>query len=425
MTASRSHTNRLSHETSPYLLQHAKNPVDWNPWGPEALDRAKQDDKPILLSIGYAACHWCHVMERESFENEDVARVMNANFVCIKVDREERPDLDEIYMAATIAMSGHGGWPMTVFLTPEQEPFYAGTYFPPDDLQGRPGFQTLVRRIAELWKADRARLVAQAAELAEHVRGRSEAALGGAVGEEAIEAAASQLLDSFDAEHGGFGAAPKFPPCASLSLLLRIHRRHPDQTLLTVVTRTLDGMKNGGIYDHLGGGFARYSVDAEWLVPHFEKMLYDNAQLTRVYLEGYQVTGSDEYRRVAAETLDYVAREMQDARGGYYSATDADSEGVEGKFFVWSPDRVEEVIGQPAAEWFCAYYDVSPEGNWEGVSILNTPRSASRRSRPSSASRWMSSPARSPNPGKSSTPPGSGACRPSPTTRSLRRGTVS
>ncbi|HVW25234.1 MAG TPA: aldo/keto reductase [Polyangiaceae bacterium] len=373
--ASHQHTNRLAHETSPYLLQHAKNPVDWYPWGPEALERAKREDKPILLSIGYAACHWCHVMERESFENEEVAQVMNAHYVCIKVDREERPDIDDIYMSATVAMTGHGGWPMTVFLTPKQQPFYAGTYFPPDDRHGRPGFKTLLERIAELWTSDRTRLTQQAAELTEHVRGRGETLREASVGEQAIFAAGSELAEAFDPEHGGFGAAPKFPPSASLSLLLRLHRRTVEPTLLTIVTTTLDHMKNGGIYDQLAGGFARYSVDEEWLVPHFEKMLYDNAQLARVYLEAYQVTKNDEYRRVAAETLDYVAREMQDAEGGYYSATDADSEGVEGKFFTWAPDQVEEVVGQPAGDYFCRYYDVTPEGNFEGVSILHTPRS--------------------------------------------------
>jgi uncharacterized protein YyaL (SSP411 family) len=310
------HTNRLAHETSPYLLQHAHNPVDWFAWGAEALERSKREDKPILLSIGYAACHWCHVMERESFENEDVARVMNEHFVCIKVDREERPDIDDIYMTATVAMTGHGGWPMTVFLTPKQEPFYAGTYFPPDDRQGRPGFKTLLERIAELWNADRTRLSEQAAELTEHVRGRSELLREASVGEEAMFAAATELADSFDPAHGGFGSAPKFPPSASLSLLLRLHRRTAEPSLLQMATVTLDAMKNGGIYDHVAGGFARYSVDEEWLVPHFEKMLYDNAQLARVYLEAFQVTANDEYRRVAAETLDYVARRREILRLG-------------------------------------------------------------------------------------------------------------
>jgi uncharacterized protein YyaL (SSP411 family)/aryl-alcohol dehydrogenase-like predicted oxidoreductase len=365
-------SNRLAHETSPYLLQHAKNPVDWYPWGPEALERARREDKPILLSIGYSACHWCHVMERESFEDDATARLMNEHFVCVKVDREERPDLDDIYMTATVALTGSGGWPMTVFLTPSQEPFFAGTYFPPEDRYGRPGFKTLLVKIAELWRTGRGRLLEQARELTDHVRGQSEVLAASSVGTDAIEAAAAQLAETFDEEYGGFSSAPKFPPSASLALLLRLHRRTSDPALLPMVTKTLDAMKNGGIYDHVGGGFARYSTDERWLVPHFEKMLYDNAQLARVYLEAFQVTADPEYRRVASETLDYVAREMQSPEGGYYSATDADSEGVEGKFFVWSFDQVVEVLGQPAAEWFSAYYDITPEGNWEGVSIPNT-----------------------------------------------------
>jgi uncharacterized protein YyaL (SSP411 family)/aryl-alcohol dehydrogenase-like predicted oxidoreductase len=368
------HENRLARETSPYLLQHAHNPVDWYPWGPEALERAKKENRPILLSIGYAACHWCHVMERESFENEDIARAMNEHFVCIKVDREERPDLDDVYMTATVAMTGHGGWPMTVFLTPDQEPFFAGTYFPPNDQHGRPGFRSMLSRIAELWGTKRSELVSQAAELTEQVRGRSETLRGSSIGEAAIEGAAGELFQVFDAEYGGFGSAPKFPPSASLSLLLRLHRRVAEPALLGMVTKTLDAMSSGGIYDHVGGGFARYSTDERWLVPHFEKMLYDNAQLVRVYLEALQVTGNGEYRRVATETLDYVVREMQGTDGGYFSATDADSEGVEGKFFVWTPDQVEEALGQPAGEWFCLHYDITPEGNWEDVSIPNTPR---------------------------------------------------
>jgi uncharacterized protein YyaL (SSP411 family)/aryl-alcohol dehydrogenase-like predicted oxidoreductase len=372
--ASAPRKNRLALETSPYLLQHASNPVDWFPWGPEALGRAIAEDKPILLSIGYAACHWCHVMERESFENDAVARLMNESFVCIKVDREERPDLDDIYMSATVAMTGHGGWPMTVFLTPEQMPFFAGTYFPPVDAQGRMGFTTLLGRISEMWQASRSEILEQAAELTEHVRANSTTLPSSAVGEDALDAAAAQLVGSFDADWGGFGGAPKFPPCASLALLLRVYRKKPDPTLLAIVRKTLDGMKNGGIYDHVGGGFARYSVDERWLVPHFEKMLYDNAQLVRVYLEAYQVTKDPEYARVATETLDYVVREMQAVDGGYYSATDADSEGIEGKFFVWTFDELEEVLGRPEAEWFGLHYDVTPTGNWEGVSILNTPK---------------------------------------------------
>ena len=366
--------NRLIAETSPYLLQHAHNPVDWYPWGPEALERARREDRPILLSIGYAACHWCHVMERESFEDESIAARMNQHFVCIKVDREERPDLDEIYMAATVAISGGGGWPMTVFLTPDQQPFFAGTYFPPRDNYGRPGFATLIERIAELWRSERADLLSQARQLAEHVVRQSELGRPAAIDGEALHAAVDQLAAAFDPRWGGFGAAPKFPPCGGLELLLRHHHRTGDRAALEMVEKTLDGMKNGGLYDHLGGGFARYSTDERWLVPHFEKMLYDNAQLARIYLWAFQVTESPEYARVARETLDYVVREMQGAEGGYFSATDADSEGEEGKFFVWTPEQVHALLPPDQAEKFCAFYDVRQGGNWEGHSILNTPR---------------------------------------------------
>ena len=368
------HPNRLASETSPYLLQHAHNPVAWYPWGPEALARAVAEDKPILLSIGYAACHWCHVMERESFENEAIAAQMNESFVCIKVDREERPDLDEIYMAATVALSGSGGWPMTVFLTPEQKPFFAGTYFPPVDKYGRPGFPTLLQNIKDLWQSDRKTLLEQAAELSEHVAERARVSAPLAIGREALRSAARQLHGSFDSRYGGFGKAPKFPPCAAISLLLRHHRHAPDGSLLDMITGTLDGMKNGGMYDHVGGGFARYSTDERWLVPHFEKMLYDNAQLSSVYLDAYQVTHDREYARVARETLDYVIREMQEPNGAYFSATDADSEGVEGKFFVWSLAEVLEILGPEAGRHFAVYYDVTTKGNWEGQNVLNTPR---------------------------------------------------
>jgi hypothetical protein len=370
------HTNRLIDATSPYLLQHAHNPVDWFPWGEEALARAKAEDKPILLSIGYSACHWCHVMERESFENQSIAELMNRSFVCIKVDREERPDLDDVYMAATLAMNhGQGGWPMTVFLTPEQEPFFAGTYFPPDDRGGRPGFPTVLERIAEMWKHDRASVKDQGVQLAEYLRENAKAAPGGSVGEEALRTALDQLARDFDPQWGGFGRAPKFPPSAGLSLLLRLHRRFGEARALEMVRKTLDAMARGGMYDQVGGGFARYSTDERWLVPHFEKMLYDNAQLARVYLEGFQATGEPFYRRIAAETLDYVLREMTDAAGGFYSATDADSEGEEGKFFVWTPAEVRAAVGDDElARRFDAYYDITEGGNWEGNSIPHTPR---------------------------------------------------
>ncbi len=372
------HQNKLGSETSPYLLQHAQNPVAWYPWGPEALARAAAENKPILLSIGYAACHWCHVMERESFENEAIAAQMNEHFICIKVDREERPDLDEVYMAATIALSGSGGWPMTVFLTPEQQPFFAGTYFPPVDKYGRPGFPTLLKNITELWQSEHSTLLQQAAELTAHVAEQARVAAPLAIGREALQSAARQLRGSFDERYGGFGKAPKFPPCAALGLLLRHHRNSPDESLLDMVRGTLDGMKNGGMYDQLAGGFARYSTDERWLVPHFEKMLYDNAQLASVYLEAYQVTRDPEYARVARETLDYVIREMQEPNGAYYSATDADSEGIEGKFFVWAEDEVIEILGPEAGAHFAAYYDVTSKGNWEGQNVLNTPRELER-----------------------------------------------
>jgi uncharacterized protein len=369
--------NRLARETSPYLLQHADNPVDWYAWGEEAFERARREDKPILLSIGYSACHWCHVMAHECFEDEAIARHMNADFVCIKVDREERPDVDDVYMAATLALSSSGGWPMTVFLTPDLEPFFAGTYFPPESRGQMIGFRQLVTRIAELWKEQRTDLVEQARQLAGHLRARaqadvvsSSAELGDAVLCEAI----SDLREAFDPVFGGFGAAPKFPPCAALSLLMRTDRRSGDGSQLPMITRTLDAMADGGIYDHLTGGFARYSTDERWLVPHFEKMLYDNAQLATVYLRAFQVTGSERYREIARETLDYVIRDMQAPEGGYFSSTDADSDGEEGKYFVFTPSQVRQILEPRLAQLFCAHYDVTPVGNWEGSSVLNTPR---------------------------------------------------
>jgi len=366
--------NRLAETASPYLLQHAENPVDWYPWGEAALARALSEDKPILLSIGYSACHWCHVMAHESFEDEAIAALMNQHFVCVKVDREERPDLDQIYMAATTAMNhGQGGWPMTVFLTAEQEPFFAGTYFPPRERWGRPGFATLLERLAHLWKTDRASLRAQAARVVEHLRETARAAPGSEVGESELRTAAAQLAADFDPRWGGFGGAPKFPPATALGLLLRCHRRFSDPQALEVVRTTLHGMARGGLCDQIGGGFCRYSVDERWLVPHFEKMLYDNALLARAYLEGYQATGEAAFRRVAAQTLDYLLREMTSPEGGFYSSTDADSEGEEGKFFVWTPAQVEQVLDPEQARRFCAYYDITECGNWEGKSIPNTP----------------------------------------------------
>ncbi|MEQ1793166.1 MAG: aldo/keto reductase [Nitrospira sp.] len=365
--------NRLQTETSPYLLQHAYNPVDWYPWGEEALTAARSSNKPILLSIGYSACHWCHVMERESFENDAIAGIMNRHFICIKVDREERPDLDEIYMAATVAMNnGQGGWPMTVFLTPDQQPFFAGTYFPPEDRWGRPGFGTLLNKIADYWGKDAAGVRTQAKEMTERLKGDGRIPSPISVSESVLDDAVAQFTEDFDKTYGGFGGAPKFPPAAGLSLLLRCYRRSEDAHTLAMVTKTLDMMAAGGIYDHIGGGFARYSTDTRWLVPHFEKMLYDNALLARVYVEAYQVTKNPDYRRVACEVLDYVLRDMTGPTGGFYSAIDADSEGIEGKFFVWQPAEVQAVVGNAEdARRYCALYDITEKGNWEHASIPN------------------------------------------------------
>ncbi len=368
--------NRLAHETSPYLLQHALNPVDWYPWGEDAWRRARDEDRPVLLSIGYSACHWCHVMERESFEDEDIAALMNANFVCVKVDREERPDLDEVYMAATQALNGgQGGWPMTVFLTPSREPFFAGTYFPPVDAYGRPGFPTLLERIATFWREDRDALVAQAASLCAALRAHGAPAAPALVTTGEIEIAVAELARGFDPVHGGFGPAPKFPPAASLSVLLRHHQRTGDDQALVMVRTTLDGMAAGGIRDHIGGGFARYATDERWLVPHFEKMLYDNALLARIYLEASQASDDARYARVALEILDFVLAEMTGPEGAFYSALDADAEGEEGKFYVWTPAEVDAVVGADAGRCVAAYYDITDAGNWEGKSIPHTPAS--------------------------------------------------
>ncbi len=342
--------NRLGGETSPYLLQHAHNPVDWYPWGEEALERARDEDRLILLSIGYSSCHWCHVMERESFEDELVAAQMNDSFVNIKVDREERPDIDEIYMMATLAMNrGQGGWPMTVFLTPDLEPVFAGTYFPPTDMHGRPGFPTVLREVARAWREDRDGLSQRAGEFAGQLRQQSAAGPPLAVGEEELRGALEAYRGEFDSRYGGFGSAPKFPPAVGLQLLLRLGRRFEDPEATEMVRKTLDAMARGGIYDHIGGGFARYSTDERWLVPHFEKMLYDNALLIKAYLEGCQVTGEPFFAQVARDTLDYVLREMTAPEGGFFSSTDADSEGLEGKFFVWTPEQLSEVLDQEEA----------------------------------------------------------------------------
>jgi hypothetical protein len=367
--------NRLVHETSPYLRQHAQNPVDWYPWGGEALAAARKLDRPIFLSIGYSACHWCHVMEHESFENEAIAAVMNAHFVCIKVDREERPDLDQIYMNAVQLMTRHGGWPMSVFLTPELKPFFGGTYWPPESRMGMPGFRDILLKVHEAWTSRRGELTHSADELTRAVR--EIAAMSGertGLDESLLRRAMQRLTSIADRRYGGFGGAPKFPHSMDLRLLLRCWKRFNDADSLAVSRLTLDRMAAGGIYDHLGGGFHRYSTDERWLAPHFEKMLYDNALLVPVYLEAFQATGEPQYARVSRETLDYVLREMTQPEGGFYSTQDADSEGEEGKFFVWSQDEIDRLLGPEDARVFNYCYDVTPEGNWEGKAILNRPK---------------------------------------------------
>ncbi|HEX6332112.1 MAG TPA: thioredoxin domain-containing protein [Actinomycetota bacterium] len=358
--------NRLAGETSPYLLQHADNPVDWYPWGEEALDRAHREDKPILLSIGYAACHWCHVMERESFEDPGTAALMNDHFVSIKVDREERPDLDAIYMDAVQAMTGHGGWPLTAFLTPDGKPFYAGTYFPKEARHGLPAFGAVLAAIADTWQNRRGEVDEHGGRVVEAISRAGLLSESHELLSEEVAAEASQRLRaSVDSRWGGFGGAPKFPQPMTLEFLLRRHLRG-DLDALDVVTLTLDRMAAGGIYDQLGGGFHRYSTDERWLVPHFEKMLYDNAQLVRLYTRAWLVTGHERYRPVALETCDYLLREMRHPDGGFFSSQDADSEGVEGKFFVWSWDELVSVGGEPVATAFGA----TPGGNWEGTNVL-------------------------------------------------------
>ena len=370
--ARRASPNHLGQETSPYLLQHAYNPVDWYPWGPMALELALHQDKPIFLSIGYSACHWCHVMEHESFENPHIASLMNQHFINIKVDREERPDLDQIYMTAVQLMTGRGGWPMSVFLTPQLKPFFGGTYWPPVAQRGMPGFADVLQGVHSAWSQRRTE-VDQSAERLTSAIVQDSLPKGepSPLTADLIRNAATVLCQQADRREGGFGAAPKFPHSMDLRVLLRAWKRFGDQDALDVVTLSLDKMAAGGVYDHLGGGFHRYSTDVRWLAPHFEKMLYDNALLVPVYLEAWQATQRPDYLRVVRETLDYVLREMTHPDGGFYSTQDADSEGVEGKFFVWSEAEILSILGPDAGRIFNICYDVSPHGNWEETNILN------------------------------------------------------
>ena len=369
------HTNRLVHETSPYLLQHAHNPVDWLPWGEEALALSRAEDRPIFLSIGYSACHWCHVMEHESFENEDTAALMNAHFVCIKVDREERPDLDAIYMDAVQAMTGSGGWPMSVFLTPEGQPFYGGTYYPPEPRYGMPSFQQVLIAVSDAYANKRADIEGQAERLTAALARSGNIAPGtDELSPRILSEAVGKLQQYFDDQHGGFGDQPKFPQPMTLDFAMSQYARTGDAETLNIAEMTLESMAEGGIYDQLGGGFARYSVDRIWLVPHFEKMLYDNAQLLRSNLNLWKITGRELFRRVIHETTDYVLREMTSPEGGFYSTQDADSEGEEGKFFVWTPAEIEAILGREDALLFGQVYGVTARGNFEGHTILNIVR---------------------------------------------------
>jgi len=361
--------NHLAGETSRYLQQHADNPVDWYPWGEEALAKARAEEKPIFLSIGYSACHWCHVMAHESFEDEGTAAILNTHFISIKVDREERPDLDRIYMNAVQALTGSGGWPMSVFLTPEGEPFYGGTYFPKEPRHGLPAFRQILLAIADAWEQRRDDLRKGGKEITAALQGQQPLAAADALDPTTIEAAYQALGQRFDTVHGGWGGAPKFPQPMILEFLLRYHHTTGDAAALAMVTRALEAMARGGIYDQLGGGFHRYATDARWTVPHFEKMLYDNAQLARVYLHAWQVTGSPLFRAVVEETLDYVVREMTHPQGGFYATQDADSEGKEGAFFLWKSGEIREAL-QDAASPFLEAYNVRDEGNFEGQTIL-------------------------------------------------------
>ncbi len=371
VTPAHKHTNRLVDESSPYLQQHAHNPVDWYPWSKAAFERAKKEDKPIFLSIGYSTCHWCHVMERESFENEKIAKILNKHFICIKVDREQRPDIDQIYMNAVVIMTGSGGWPLSVFLTPDGKPFFGGTYFPPNDSFGRPGFERLLVTIADAWKNKRQELVDSAGNLSELMKDPTGSGEKIKLSPQMLAATFKCFQNSFDATEGGFGFAPKFPQPTNLSMLLGYWYRTGDKQSLLMVEKTLDAMVSGGIYDHIGGGFHRYATDNRWVIPHFEKMLYDQALLSKVYLQAYQITENKKYAEISKEIFDYVLRDMTDTKGGFYSAEDADSEGVEGTFYIWTPKQIAAILDKDHSKLFNVYYGVTDKGNFEhGQTIL-------------------------------------------------------
>lgn len=366
------HQNRLIFEKSPYLLQHAENPVDWYPWSEEAFLKAKKEDKPIFLSIGYSACHWCQVMERESFEDEEVAQLMNKFFVAVKVDKEERPDIDNIYMTVCQYMTGSGGWPLTVIMTPDKEPFFAGTYFPKQAKFGRPGLMEILEQIASLWRKDRPRVLQAGNQVTQTLQEISSSPMSGNLTEENLKQAYQKFEDSFDETYGGFGLAPKFPSAHNLSLLLRLWKRNGEEKALKMIEKTLDAMWRGGMYDHLGFGFHRYSTDSKWLVPHFEKMLYDQAMLAIAYVEAYQATGKEQYAEVARQIFTYVLRDMTSPEGAFYSSENADSEGEEGRFYVWTQDEIEAILEKQRGDLFCRFYGVTKKGNLEkGRSVLH------------------------------------------------------
>lgn len=363
-------SNRLINEKSPYLLQHAHDPVNWYPWGEEAFEKTKREDKPVFLSIGYSACHWCHVMHRESFQNNEIADMLNDGFVSVKVDREERPDIDSIYMSVCQALNGQGGWPLTIVMTPEKLPFFAATYLPPHGQRGMTGLDELLPQILNIWKNDRSSVNSAGERIRDWIKREADIDRQGELEDKMLRQAFRYLEKSFDPEYGGFSRAPKFPSPHQMLFLLRYYHHYKEEKALEMVEKTLESMYRGGIYDHLGGGFARYSTDRQWLIPHFEKMLYDNALLAMAYLEAFQASGRELYRQVAIQVFDYILRDMRSPEGGFYTAEDADSEGVEGRFYVWRPEQVADVLGDEAAE-FCAMYGISQEGNFEGSSVPN------------------------------------------------------